>query len=119
MKIWRKPQGRDLSVCRPCDPSTPEASPGFVPVCRSFSEGRKARTHNHQMQLFLKGVQYSALIDRSRGMGPCFRRDESYQRRQAVPSPRHFAFDIAGHAGPADFGPHRIDCAGGLDPDLA
>ena len=31
--------------------------------------------------------------------------------RQPVPPPRHLAFGIAGHAGPAHFRPHRIDRA--------
>ena len=34
-------------------------------------------------------------------------------------APRHQAFDIAGHAGPADFGPRRMDHARGRNPDMA
>ena len=45
------------------------------------------------------------------------RRKRSRQRRQSVPPPRHRAFGIAGHAGPADLGPHRIDPASRRDPD--
>src|SRR3990170_8668687 len=36
-----------------------------------------------------------------------------------MPAPRHVAFGIAGHAGPADFGPQRVDPARGREPDLA
>ena len=41
------------------------------------------------------------------------------QHRQSVPLPRHRAFDIAGHAGAAHFGPHRIDQARRRLADLA
>ena len=39
-----------------------------------------------------------------------FREDER-QHRQAVLFPRHVAFEIAGHAGPAHFGTVSIDRA--------
>ena len=41
------------------------------------------------------------------------------QSRQSMPSPRHRTFDIAGHAGPAHLGPHRINGARGGHADLA
>ena len=43
----------------------------------------------------------------------------SSQHRQPMPLSRHAAFDIAGHAGPADVRPHGVDPARGRDPDLA
>jgi hypothetical protein len=46
-------------------------------------------------------------------------RFESNQHRQPMPSPRHRAFGIAGHAGPAYFGAHRIDRARRRHPDSA
>src|SRR4051812_31159144 len=36
-----------------------------------------------------------------------------------MPSPRHGAFGIAGHAGSADLGPHRINPARGGNANLA
>src|SRR6202035_676776 len=39
------------------------------------------------------------------------------QDRQPVPSPRHRAFDVAGHAGPAHLGPHGINGARGSHAD--
>src|SRR5258708_38813710 len=58
-------------------------------------------------------TRYGSLLSQGR------RTERSRQRRQAVPSPRHLTFGIAGHAGPADFGPISINSARGLDADLA
>jgi hypothetical protein len=41
------------------------------------------------------------------------------ERRQAVPSSRHFALDVAGHAGSADIGPHWVNPARRRHADLA
>jgi hypothetical protein len=36
---------------------------------------------------------------------------DDFEWRQPVPAPRHVAFGIAGHAGAANFRPHRINPA--------
>ena len=36
----------------------------------------KAGTHNHRLGLLRAGVGHLASAERSRGMGPCFRRDD-------------------------------------------
>ena len=45
--------------------------------------------------------------------------DDHAEHRQAVPSSRHVAFGIAGHAGAAHFGPHGVNPARGRHADPA
>ena len=78
----------------------------------------KAGTHNHQLKLFCSVCHVALSIDHAVWV-PAFAGTTLSPAPQPMPLPRHRAFGIAGHAGPAYLGPHRIDRACRRLADLA